>query len=219
MTEPAPPRGDPEPPPSETPSKGRAPWGSIATGAILVLIGIGWLLQTTGALDVPWGALLPAGLILVGVTTMIAARSGSVGGLIALGIVLSVLTFVTAGLDVPLRGGIGERSEAPDTPAELRDRYELAIGQMRIDLTDLDLPPGTTEVRASVGMGELVVGLPPGTPARIEAEVSLGNVEALDRQESGFGPDVLIVDEDYEDADARLSIRMSVGMGSARVER
>lgn len=209
--------GDPTSEPR--PWRSHTPWGSMATGLILVLVGLAWLLQTIGALEVPWGALIPGALIVVGIMTMIAARGGHAGGLIGLGIVLTILSVVTAGLRVPLRGGVGERNESPASAAGLRDRYELAIGKMELDLTDLDLSTGTTVVDASVGIGELVIELPEGTAARVEAEASLGNAEVLTRQESGFGPDVLLIDEGYDTASTRLSITISVGLGNIRVDR
>ena len=41
--------------------------------------------------------------------------------------------------------------------------YRLAIGDLRVDLRDIDFPEGETVVEASVMIGQLTVNVPPGT--------------------------------------------------------
>ncbi|MGH2685560.1 MAG: LiaF domain-containing protein, partial [Actinomycetota bacterium] len=96
---------------------------------------------------------------------------------------------------------------------------DLAVGDLTVDLTALDPAAGTTEIEASVGIGQLVVEVPEGMDVRIEADASLGELEVLDRRESGFGNSVLVVDPGYETAAERVSLILSVGLGSLRVER
>ena len=75
-------------------------------------------------------------------------------------------------LEVPLGGGVGDRTERPVTPAEL-DTYELGAGDFVLDLRQLQVPPGTTAVRARVGVGELVVELPDGVSAQVVASTGV----------------------------------------------
>ena len=53
-------------------------------------------------------------------------------------------------LDLDLDGGIGDREYRPASMSELRDRYEIGIGGLDVDLTGLELPPGRTPVRTVV---------------------------------------------------------------------
>ena len=37
-------------------------------------------------------------------------------------------------IDVPFKGGIGEKTERPASTAELKSEYHLAIGELKLDL-------------------------------------------------------------------------------------
>ncbi|HET7519546.1 MAG TPA: hypothetical protein VFN05_18015, partial [Actinomycetes bacterium] len=48
---------------------------TVLVGALLVLVGIGWLLDSAG-IEVPWRAVLPAALIAVGLACVAGAFRG-----------------------------------------------------------------------------------------------------------------------------------------------
>ncbi|HSK35568.1 MAG TPA: hypothetical protein VLA80_02425, partial [Actinomycetota bacterium] len=137
---------------------------TVLVGALLVLVGIGWLLDA-GGVEVPWRALLPAALIAVGLACVAGAFQGRQHAMMVVGVALTAVLAVAVAadwdLDVPLAGGVGDRTERPATPAELTE-YELGAGDFLLDLQQLQVPPGTTAVQARVGVGELVVELPDG---------------------------------------------------------
>ena len=191
----------------------------MLVGALLVLIGIGWLLDA-GGVEVPWRALLPAALIAVGLACVAGAFQGRQHAMMVVGValtaVLSVAVAADWDLDVPLAGGVGDRTERPATPAELTE-YELGAGDFLLDLQQLQVPPGTTAVQARVGVGELVVELPEGVSARVVASSGLGEVQVLGEQESGFANRVDTTVE--AGGDRRLELDLRVGMGQVRVER
>jgi hypothetical protein len=192
---------------------------TVLVGALLVLIGIGWLLDA-GGVEVPWRALLPAALIAVGLACVAGAFQGRQHAMMVVGValtaVLSVAVTADWDLDVPLAGGVGDRSERPATPAELTE-YELGAGDFLLDLQQLQVPPGTTAVQARVGVGELVVELPDGVSARVVASSGLGEVQVLSEQEGGFANRVDTTVE--AGGDRRLELDLRVGMGQVRVER
>ena len=192
---------------------------TVLVGALLVLVGIGWLLDA-GGVEVPWRALLPAALIAVGLACVAGAFQGRQHAMMVVGValtaVLSVAVAADWDLDVPLAGGVGDRTERPATPAELTE-YELGAGDFLLDLQQLQVPPGTTAVQARVGVGELVVELPEGVSARVVASSGLGEVQVLGEQEGGFANRV---DTSVEaGGDRRLELDLRVGMGQVRVER
>ena len=86
---------------------------------------------------------------------------------LALTVVLALAVATDWDLEVPLAGGVGDRTERPATPAELRD-YQLGAGDFLLDLRQLQVPPGTTTVDARVGVGELAVEVPDGITVRVE---------------------------------------------------
>ena len=53
---------------------------------------------------------------------------------------LALAAGVVAAANIDLDGGVGQREYRPGTSAELRDRYELGVGELVVDLRDTDLP-------------------------------------------------------------------------------
>jgi hypothetical protein len=135
---------------------------------------------------------------------------------VALTAVLAVAVAADWELEVPLGGGVGDRTERPATPAEL-DTYELGAGDFVLDLRQLQVPPGTTPVRARVGLGELVVELPDGVSARVVARSGVGEVQVLGEEEGGFASRVDATVE--AGGDRRLELDLRIGIGQVRVER
>jgi hypothetical protein len=192
---------------------------TVLVGALLVLVGIGWLLDASGV-GVPWRAVLPAALIAVGLACVAGAFQGRQHAMMVVGVVLTAVLAVAAAadwdLDAPLAGGVGDRTERPATPAELTS-YELGAGDFLLDLRQLQVPPGTTAVKARVGVGELVVEVPDGVTLRVVASSGLGEVQVLGEQENGVANRVDTTAEDG--GDRRLELDLRVGIGQVRVER
>ena len=120
-----------EPIPPTPPADRHGPAAAtVLVGALLVLVGIGWLLDAAGV-EVPWRAVLPAALIAVGLACVAGAFRGRQHALMVVGIALTVVLSVAVAanwdLDVPLGGGVGDRTERPAVPAELTG-YELGVG-------------------------------------------------------------------------------------------
>jgi hypothetical protein len=192
---------------------------TVLVGALLVLVGIGWLLDA-GGVEVPWRAILPAALIAVGLACVAGAFQGRQHAMMVLGLALTVVLAVAVAtdwdLDVPLAGGVGDRTERPATPAELTE-YELGAGDFLLDLQQLQVPPGTTAVEARVGVGELVVEVPDGVTVRVMASSGLGEIQVLGEQDNGFANrvDTTVA----AGGDRRLELDLRVGIGQVRVER
>ncbi|HEV3498454.1 MAG TPA: LiaF domain-containing protein [Actinomycetes bacterium] len=192
---------------------------TVLVGALLVLVGIGWLLDA-GGVEVPWRAILPAALIAVGLACVAGAFQGRQHAMMVLGLALTVVLAVAVAtdwdLDVPLAGGVGDRTERPATPAELTE-YELGAGDFLLDLQQLQVPPGTTTVGARVGVGQLVVEVPDGVTVRVMASSGLGEIQVLGEQDNGFANrvDTTVA----AGGDRRLELDLRVGIGQVRVER
>jgi predicted membrane protein len=188
----------------------------LVLGALLLLAGAGWLADSLGT-EIPWGTLLPIALILVGIVLLATARSERAGhgGLVALGIVLTVLLVASTTIDVPIGGGVGERREVLTRADQLDDRYRLAVGSLTIDLRALD---STVPARlvARVGVGELVVEVPEGVEVHLRARAGMGDVQALGDQRSGIGVDL---ERTFRDGEGTaITLDLSVGIGSVKVE-
>ena len=106
--------------------------------------------------------------------------------LAVIAVVAATVFSVEAMSGVPLRGGVGDSQWRPTSPAQVAPRYRLGIGNMRVDLSAVDFKPGTTHVTATVGIGHLVVELPPGPAVSVTAHSGLGDVQTFGQDDGGF---------------------------------
>jgi predicted membrane protein len=199
----------------------RLPSGRLVAGLLLVVFGVGWLLEVLDVIDFPWDLLFPIALVLVGVALVVASRSGArPSGLIAAGVVLTGVMVIGSVIEFPLGGGVGEREERPAAVAELREEYQLGIGQLTVDLTDLSTAQlgADARTRVRVGIGQLVVIVPEGLAVQVEARATVGNVRVFEEEEAGFGVE-REAGPGLDGRGADLELVLSVGLGEVEVRR
>jgi hypothetical protein len=186
--------------------------GHIVVGGLLVIVGALWLTEAVSDVEVPWKIVLPMALILVGAALVYGSSTGRHGGLISLGVALTVLVLFASVFEVlfdaGLDGGVGERTYAPTGVAETE--YRLAIGQMLLDLSSAQAPGEPIEV--SVGVGQLSVIVAEGVAIEVRASVGIGELTVFERTSSGFGAEI-----DEIQPGATWVIIAEVGMGQLNV--
>ncbi|MDT7787265.1 MAG: hypothetical protein QOF58_5684 [Pseudonocardiales bacterium] len=106
-------------------------------------------------------------------------------GLIWLLIPLSVVGFgmTTVGFDGP--NDFGDLKSTPKTVAEVKDKYEMSVGSVMLDLREL---PDSGSVKTSVeaDLGELVVHVPKNADVTFNCEASsIGELNCLGKQAEG----------------------------------
>ena len=129
-------------------------------------------------------------------------------------VVVAVAVFAAV-FHVHLGRGVGERTYAPSTLAELRSRYELGIGDLRLDLTQIRFPLGETTLDVRVDVGEIVVVVPEDVAVRAHGRAKAGRVELLGAVADGYKADY----ETRETGARVLVVDAATGAGSVRVER
>jgi hypothetical protein len=220
----------PAPPavPAAAPRTGGPSLGHIVLGAVLVLVGVGWLLEALDLADVPWRLLLPSVLIVVGVALTLGSRTGRHGGLVAVGVVLTVAVLLAGVIevliDIPLARGIGEETRRPATV--VNDQYRWGVGKMTIDLRSAPDLAGE-EIAASVVVGELVVIVPDDLPLVITARSGVGEVQVLDTSTAGFDARLdcagsatgIRCDGDGPPGELSLQLDLEVAIGRVEVRR
>lgn len=193
---------------------------TILIGIALLAIGVIWLLDVSGAYSVSWFTVAAVALVGIGLALMIGAFSGEHGGLIAIGVILTVLLTFAAWTDTRFEGGIGERVYSPTGTEDLNESYRLALGTLELDLTRIDFPPGETRVDVRVGAGEALIVVPADIAVAVDWRVMGGDVTLFGNEvQSGGLLDDRRESEGYQEAERQLLLDVIVTAGSIEVRR
>jgi phage shock protein PspC (stress-responsive transcriptional regulator) len=128
----------------------------------------------------------------------------------ALALALSAGTVSAAGID--LDGGVGDRDYRPASVGDLRDRYELGIGELVVDMTNVDFPAGDTPLELDLGVGSARLVVPKDVCVATSADAGAGYVGAFQNDSEGIDVDF----EDQRDAPpgtSRLVVDAELGVG------
>ena len=191
----------------------------IAFGVLLVLFGLGWLLDSTGVWHISWGAALPIALIAVGALLVLGSATPRHGGLVALGVVLTVVLAVTTTLNVPIGDRVGTFVDRPAAIGQVQREYRVALGDQTLDLRDVAFPSGTTAIKASTAVGQLVVNVPADVGVTIHFAVGVGNATILGQAYSWNNVDETYTSDNYASATTKLQLDLAVGVGNIEVRR
>jgi phage shock protein PspC (stress-responsive transcriptional regulator) len=160
--------------------------------------------------------LVPTLVIAAGGAVVAGAFLKPVRWLVLPALALALAAGVVAAADIDLDGGVGERDYRPASTIDLRERYELGMGKLVVDLRETDLPAGDVPLQLDVGMGDATLIVPKDVCVAASADVGVGNVSMFGRDNGG-------VDVDFEDLPeaapdvTRVVLDATVGMGELRV--
>lgn len=183
----------------------------IVLGAMLLWAGIAFLA------DVSLQSGLAIALCIVGMGFVLGAFVGGSKALIVPAVLVGGALVVSSVVDIPLSGPIGERTWAPQTVAEVEDRYELSIGEGVLDLTALSIPDGErVDVVASIGIGHLVIQVPDGMALDVDADVSGGDIVVNGQSNSGVGVSTKRTYRGDPDM-GTIDLHLDVGLGQIEV--
>jgi phage shock protein PspC (stress-responsive transcriptional regulator)/predicted membrane protein len=191
----------------------------LTVSVLLIFVGTAAFLSAIDALEVDPAVVAAIALITVGAALFVGAWFGRARSLLALGVVGTIVAGALATIDVPLRGGVGERRYAPSLVATVRDEYRLAIGELEVDLTEVEWTRGTHQVDVSLGIGEAIVRVPRGVTVDVSARSGMGEVSLFGREQHGVDADDEVLVRAAREGAAVLRIDAEVGIGAVRVER
>jgi phage shock protein PspC (stress-responsive transcriptional regulator) len=180
----------------------------LAAGAVLVP-------------DVRWEHAVPLAAIAGGVALVIVRRREYVAPAL---LALAVAVVVVAS-EARLDGGVGDMRVVPRDPNGAPIVVRRAVGDVDIDLGSLRRNAGPVQIEATVGIGDLVVHLPPGTQVALDARVGRGSIEAWalsrDRMVQGFDARLAGIDRVVGRRPRRASVRIAadVGLGTVRISQ
>jgi phage shock protein PspC (stress-responsive transcriptional regulator)/predicted membrane protein len=201
------------PPPASRPS--------LALPTLGLLLAAGGLLALLGVLGVavPWDIALAVAAIAVGLVVALGAIfHRRTGVLFLVGLVLAATAIVVSTVDIQLSGSIGERTVHAGTVSDLQRNYDVAVGELVLDLSDVALPAGETRIDADVGIGQLTVTVPDGVNVDVDATTGAGRIEVLGHVRDGWDENVH-VDEQSFGSTSTLILDANVGVGEIDVHR
>jgi phage shock protein PspC (stress-responsive transcriptional regulator) len=170
------------------------PWPLIGLGIGGVAIAV---LLAQAAAGAGWVLVLIAGLIVLWMSRREKKRRGIVVAVFAfMGLLIAAIATATvvafAWFNVSLGDGVGDKTYQVTSNDNLKQRYELGIGNLRVDLSRLGPITRETHVKASVGIGELRVVVPRGSAVSVNAHAEAGEIYALQQHDDGRNADVRV---------------------------
>ena len=182
---------------------------------LIVVSGVGFVAVAVGA-AVGGGAVIAGLVIAIGVALCVAAFVGGARWLVLPALIIAIPLGFVAAAGIDADGGVGDRDYRPTSLAELRDGYELGIGELRVDLREVDLPVGRTPLELKMGIGSVRVLVPEDVCVASEMRVGAGYARVFDRDSAGL--DVDWRQSPSERAGAkRLVIDGHVGVGELQI--
>jgi phage shock protein PspC (stress-responsive transcriptional regulator)/predicted membrane protein len=163
------------------------PWPLIGLGLVGVAVAVLFAHAAAGA---GWVLVLVAGLIVLWMSRREKKHRGIVVALFVFtGLFLAAIATATvvtfAWFDVSLKNGVGTQTYQPKTSSELKPKYDLAVGDLRVDLSHLTPTTNETLLKATVGVGNLRITVPHNARVEVNAHAKLGELFVLARHDSG----------------------------------
>ena len=183
-----------------------------------VLFACGLLFLAAGWASVLGGDWIVAGLVIAaGIALIAGAFVRPVRWLIPAGlsVALAVGFVQAANIDVG-DGGVGAREYRPSALADIRPQYDMGVGELVVDLRDVDLPAGDHPLEMDIGIGRALLLVDEDVCVASRADVGMGAVEVFDHDSDG-------VDVEWEElprpasGNPRLVLDADVGMGVVQV--
>ena len=169
--------------------------GGDASDRPLVAAGIGLLVFAAAAVGATLvgvaaaalgaGALLAGALVVCGIALVVGAFYGGARWLVLPAIVVAIPLAIVAAADLDIDGPAGEFSYRAATVEEVRGGFNLGMGDMRVDLTGVDFPAGTTRVPIEVGVGNASILVPEDVCVASELDFGIGHADLLGHEIAG----------------------------------
>jgi hypothetical protein len=182
----------PAPQPQRPAKRGPKLFGITLAFVAVALGTLGLVDSATGGGEVTTAAYPALALAVVGLMLVVGAFVGRAGGLILLGVLAAGTLAVTSlfGNMDGFNGGEGERLNAtPASAAAVQESYFIPSGRVVLDLSEVADPAALDGRSIDVGAraGELVVILPEGVRADVDADISgPGQIDLPTRSSGGF---------------------------------
>jgi cell wall-active antibiotic response 4TMS protein YvqF len=213
--------GPPTLAPTPVPVRQRSPLGRLTLSLALFALGVVVLIDMAGA-SVPAGVYFAVPLVVVAGGLVAGAWYGRARGLIAAGVILSVLLAISmAAQGQRLTGTHQTVTWRPAGIAQLDSTYRVDTGNALLDLSRVDFTGHGTALDVHVSAGNLTVVLPATVDVEVRANVAIGNASVLGQRWSGIGQSQHTVTDNGVDGTGggQLTLTATVNVGNLEVRR
>src|SRR4051794_7317537 len=194
--------------------RGDDPARIVARGTLVLLALVAALGAATGIgfiAAIGGGTAVAILCVVAGFGLVAAGVLGGARWLILPVIVLVLPLAVVSAAGIDLHGGVGHREYRPAQVGDLRPEYRVGMGELELDLRDVTLPPGSTDVKLVVGIGHALVRVPNGACVSADGQIGAGAARLPGMHDHG-------VDVDLADAAPRgdqpeLHVDADLGLG------
>lgn len=186
--------------------------GLLALGIVGAALGVGFVAAAGG------GAVIAGLAIAAGVVLVATAFVGGARWLIVPALVLVLPLAVVTAADIDLDGSFGQRHYRPASVSELTPVYDVGMGELVLDLRDVDFPTGRTDVDVEVGVGQARVLAPDDVCVTSDVSIGVGHADVLDEEDRGIDL-AFATGQPVPSPDSTLHVNADVGVGEFRVER
>ena len=202
----------------------RSPVPGITVAALLILLGLGVLLDQVTDVDLGARGFLGTALLVVGVGLVVGAITGvgraAKSGLVVLGVLLTAALAVVSTVHLP-DGEWGDRTYRPTTAAAVERVYEHGGGDFVLDLRGIELTDTsrTITTRIDHGIGDVEVLVPSSADVRVTMELGVGEGRVFgDSTDDGLFPGLGA--EPWTDDDRpEIVLDIESGLGDVEVSR
>jgi phage shock protein PspC (stress-responsive transcriptional regulator)/predicted membrane protein len=193
---------------------------TAAVASLLALVVAGSVaIDQAGWADVSVTDAMAVMLGVIGCGLLVGAVVGRATGLIVLGLFVGAAIAPARVADEAIDDGVGERRYAPTTIEDLRAEYRLGMGEIVLDLRELDLGDTTQKIDLRLGFGQIDVIVPEDVTVIARMDVDAGNTNFFGTESDGWGVDVGPVTEEASNPDGTVELDLEVGFGQARIRR
>jgi hypothetical protein len=165
----------------------------VLVGAAIIVVGVIFLIGTVFDID-PWALCFPIVLIVAGVFVLLRPQLFTAGRLKLLGSVRRYGTWQVAD-----------------------EEFYTGVGDVRLDMTDADIPAGETRIRVLVGVGSVNVRVPEGVGVLVSSIGFVTDAQALGQKQVNFFTPFEVASDDYQTAERKVRLETVNFVGDVKV--
>lgn len=209
-----PPRPTPTPSqPTPVQPKPKSVLGRLTVGFMILAVGVLALLDNISSLPIQAEPrhYMALAVTVLGIGLIIGSVWGRARWLILLGVVMIPTLLFSPAFELDWTSENFNVEHKPQLFTEVQDSYSIDVGNMEIDLRQLDWDGQTITIVASVDAGNLQIRIPSNVGIQGTASVDVGRVSADGRESSGIGNPNLVFDEAGTNGTVILDAHVDVG--------